>query len=174
MKKGEKMSEIQKKKIASTLFGHPTSLATRKLMGQKSKGRHPVCEFKKGQPGPRTKFKKGRIPWNKGKEFLAIKGEKNCNWKGGVSKTNYQDVRNSFEYRMWRISVFERDNYTCIWCGARCGKGKSVELCADHIKPFFLYPELRFAIDNGRTLCSECHRTTDTYGGSRLYKNNKQ
>jgi 5-methylcytosine-specific restriction endonuclease McrA len=68
---------------------------------------------------------------------------------------------------LWRESVFKRDNYTCVWCGAKNkkGNGKTVVLNADHIKPFALYPELRFAIDNGRTLCVDCHRKTDNFGG---------
>lgn len=79
-------------------------------------------------------------------------------WKGGVNKINLK-IRGSLQYRLWRESVFERDNYTCVWCGQRGGK-----LNADHIKPFCDYPELRFAIDNGRTLCIPCHRKTDTWG----------
>lgn len=85
------------------------------------------------------------------------KGENNPNWKGGITPIN-KAVRMSMEYKLWRKAVFERDNYTCIWCGF---KGT---VHADHIKPFALYPELRFAIDNGRTLCVTCHKTTDTWG----------
>ncbi len=92
----------------------------------------------------------------------AQRGEKNRNWKGGITPIN-KVIRTSKEYKLWRTAVFERDDYTCIWCGARSGKGKDVVLHADHIKPFCDYPELRFAIDNGRTLCVPCHKTTDTY-----------
>ena len=106
---------------------------------------------------------------------LANKGEK-CNfWRGGRI-TERQKIYNSSEYKLWRKSVFERDNYTCVWCGIKNGDGKSIYLEADHIKPFCDYPELRFAIDNGRTLCHECHKKTNTYGrkifSEKYYKRN--
>lgn len=91
------------------------------------------------------------------------KKELHPNWKGGVSPIN-KIIRRSNEYKLWRTAVFERDNYTCVWCGLKSGLGKGAVLHPDHIKPFAYYPELRFAIDNGRTLCIDCHRTTDTYG----------
>lgn len=87
------------------------------------------------------------------------KGKNNNMWKGGITPINMA-IRSSPEYKLWRTAVFERDNYTCIWCGY---KGSLLQ--ADHIKPFAYYPELRFAIDNGRTLCVACHKTTDTYMG---------
>ena len=89
-------------------------------------------------------------------------GENNSNWKGGITPLNLK-IRHSREYKLWRKAIFERDNYTCIWCGDK----KGGNLNADHIKPFALFPELRFAIDNGRTLCELCHKTTDTYGGKK-------
>lgn len=113
----------------------------------------------------------GQVAWNKGIKHTAISGDKNINWKGGITPIN-QQIRTSLEYKLWRTSVFERDNYTCIWCGVKNekGLGKSIKLHADHIKPFAHYPELRFAIDNGRTLCIDCHKTTDTYAGKSLIK----
>ena len=110
----------------------------------------------------RTRFKKGQVPWNKGNKFPQFSGKNSPNWKGGTTPL-IRIIRASREYKLWRKSVFERDNYTCVWCGARSREGKPVIIHADHIKPFADYPELRFAIDNGRTLCIGCHEKTDTY-----------
>jgi 5-methylcytosine-specific restriction endonuclease McrA len=94
----------------------------------------------------------------------ARRGEKNNMWKGGITPINAK-IRNSLEYKLWRESVFERDNWTCVWCLVRGG-----ELHADHIKPFALFPEIRFAIDNGRTLCKPCHKLTESYGNRWITK----
>lgn len=78
-------------------------------------------------------------------------------WKGGLTSRN-RLIHGSVEYKIWRESVFERDNYTCQECGQRGGK-----LEAHHIQPFSLFPAMRFVISNGQTLCVGCHKLTDTY-----------
>jgi hypothetical protein len=67
--------------------------------------------------------------------------------------------RPRYEMSEWRKSVFERDDYTCQECGVRGGK-----LQADHILPYSLFEEYRWDLDNGRTLCVDCHKKTNTYG----------
>lgn len=91
----------------------------------------------------------------------AQRGEKSHCWKGGKVRAK-EVIRQSIEFRLWREAVFARDNYTCQFCGQRGGK-----IQADHIKMFAYHPELRFAIDNGRTLCIPCHKTTATYQKNR-------
>ena len=90
------------------------------------------------------------------------------NWKGGISAIN-ERIRKSVNFKLWREAVFKRDNFTCVWCGIKGqkGLGRRVVLHPDHIKPFCDYPELRFAIDNGRTLCIDCHKKTDTFGNNK-------
>lgn len=79
-------------------------------------------------------------------------GENNGNWKGGVCSESILQ-RSSKENKKWRISVFERDDFTCQICGDNRGGN----LNAHHIKRWCDYPELRFNIDNGITLCKDCH-----------------
>lgn len=145
--------------------------------------------------------------WHKGKQFSKkhlnnlskalkrnpkISGKNSYLWKGG--KTHWRDrIRNSIEYKQWRTTVFERDDYTCMFCSARNGNGKAVNLQADHITPFSkildkiifeqgienifekaMKYELLWDINNGRTLCEPCHRKTDTYGFQNEDKSIKQ
>src|SRR2546430_7713032 len=72
--------------------------------------------------------------------------------RGGARQSERMKEMGRIEYRLWREAVFQRDNYTCIRCGTCGGK-----LQADHIKPWSKFPELRYAIDNGRTLCKPGH-----------------
>lgn len=89
----------------------------------------------------------------------AKKGGKNPGWKGGV-KNRLEQLRNGLLNKAWRWAIFKRDNFTCQQCGAI-----NVMLNAHHIKDFIQYPKLRFAIENGTTLCLPCHKGTDNYGG---------
>lgn len=133
-KKGEKMSKEDKAFISELV-----KEGLKKLGTHPNKGKHFTEEHKR-------------------KLGLSRSGEKNWNWKGGITPIHIK-IRSTYEYKLWKMSVLKRDNYTCIWCGSK----KQIE--ADHIKPSILFPELRFAIDNGRTLCKPCHMTTNTYGG---------
>lgn len=57
------------------------------------------------------------------------------------------------ELRLWRIAVLKRDNFTCKCCGD--AKGNNLQ--AHHILNFKTHEHLRLDIDNGITLCKNCH-----------------
>lgn len=84
---------------------------------------------------------------------FAAKGEKHPRWKGGITFIN-RALRETAEARDWRRSVYERDSYTC----QHCGDSRGGNLNAHHIKSFALYPELRYELSNGITLCEPCHQ----------------
>lgn len=62
------------------------------------------------------------------------------------------DYRHDSRYKAWRLSVFERDNFTCQGCDQVGG-----ELQAHHLKTFKDYRALRYDTNNGITLCKRCH-----------------
>ena len=101
----------------------------------------------------------------KGKTRPDISGENHYLWIIDRTEANeLARLRTTLEYKVWRESVFKRDNFTCQICLVRSGKHKRIVLNADHIKRFSDYPELRFTISNGRTLCKACHLKQDTHG----------
>lgn len=79
-------------------------------------------------------------------------GEQHYKWKGGKTWKRFADPA----YRAWRNSVLERDDYVCQACQRKCAKYEK-GLAAHHIQPYAAFPELRFHLDNGLTLCRECH-----------------
>jgi len=150
-------------------------------------GNHHKSEFKKGKTSLRkgvvlsdiTKqkigiSKKGQSPPNKGipcpeetknKISKTLKGrytrEKSPSWKGGLTPIDRQ-IRNSTDYSLWRKICFERDNFICQKCKESGGR-----LSVHHINNFADFPELRFAIDNGVTLCIKCHKEYHKIYGKR-------
>ena len=76
-------------------------------------------------------------------------GKNNTNWRGGISR-----IRSSEEKKVtkWRMAVFERDGFKCQCCGQIGG-----ELNGHHILSWIDYPAERYNVDNGITLCRDCH-----------------
>lgn len=72
----------------------------------------------------------------------------NMLWDYGVNE------RRCYEYKLWREAVLKRDGYECQMCGS------NDNLHAHHIIAWASTEDgspLRFDVDNGVTLCKECH-----------------
>lgn len=157
------MTEDQKKKISLANKGRHLSPSTQFKKGHKINVGHVYWGdksnwFKKNNKirnTGRTKFKKGRILSKKIEEKRINnipKGKNHYNWKGGISTVEDQ-IRKSKDYKEWRLAVYRKDYFMCQECGY---SGKQIN--AHHIYSFSKYPEYRFDIGNGHTLCKSCHR----------------
>ena len=125
----------------------------------------------------RLKIGKANAIANKGKF-----GELSSHWKGGIKRSHKNSSDRSqrviFRREIQKL-VFERDDYTCQICGDR-----GIALQVDHIQSWKEYVELRFNMDNCRTLCQKCHYkitfgkpmplTIKTWGHNLLNKQNEQ
>lgn len=173
-------SQETKGKIRQALLGRknqPHSLETRLKMSKSAMGnknavgiipseetRNKIRLTKLGNKNPNY----GKPTWNLGLKMseesrrkLSESKKQNFIASGRVHKQSPDErARQSRELKEWRFSVFKRDGFRCL----DCGEIKSGQLNADHIYPFAYYPRLRYDINNGRTLCVECHKKTPTYG----------
>lgn len=171
--KGRKRSEEFKKKVSQSMKGVKKSLQMRERLSKARKGK-PVSTFQLEQirkaNAKRTPSMLGKkhsletiakmraTALRNGNKPITKRGAECWNWKGGISPL-YKRIRRSKEFMDWREAVFKRDDWTCQGCGIRGGI-----LHPDHIKPFAFFPELRFELSNGRTLCKNCHVKTDSWG----------
>jgi len=79
-------------------------------------------------------------------------GENHGSWNPNLTDEEREQKRNCPENYEWKKAVFDRDDGTC----QKCGISKNLE--AHHILPWALFPELRFEVENGITLCKTCHK----------------
>lgn len=151
---GKKHTEETKNKMSIAKKGRKFSKEHRENISKALKGKklpESVCiKMSKSKKGIRPKNYE-EMRKNGGFENMNHKKENHHNWKGGITPENHL-LRNSSMYKIWREAVFLRDNFTCQDCGEFGGF-----LNAHHIKSFAEYPDLRFIITNGATLCKGCH-----------------
>ena len=141
--------------------------------------RKKISESLKGKKAPKTAFTRERVlgeknvNWKGGKpkclvckKILSIRGVKYCrkhfgqfqsgknhpNWVNGNYKKSDRPYGDSASH-YFRIEVYKRDNYRCKINNKDC-KG---QLEAHHILSWRDYPELRYDINNGITLCQFHH-----------------
>jgi hypothetical protein len=157
-----------REKISLKLSGRIISDKTKKILSKIQKGLHrnPETEFKKGQKHTQNwKDKMSEIQKKRCKE-----GKHNW-WKGGITELEY-NIRHSLQYRKWRDLIFIRDNYICQDCkqiknrlNAHHKKSFAKILQENNIKNFdeAINCQDLWNINNGITLCEECHKKTDNY-----------
>lgn len=131
---------------------------------------------KRWQGGVRTKNCQGcnkEIKWFPKKPYSTFLNQKFCSkhcsdkygfrykgsehklWKGGKA------IRDMGKQKRWSKAVMERDNYTCQHCFKRGG-----DLHAHHKLSFTYFPNSRWFISNGITLCVKCHYKTYIFYGN--------
>ena len=82
-----------------------------------------------------------------------MKGKNHPRYNFNMTEEERQIGRTYTKYREWRTSVYERDNYTCQYCGTT----KS-PFNAHHLNGHDKFIELRIEVTNGITLCEVCHK----------------
>lgn len=103
--------------------------------------------------GGKHKSRIGNKPWNKGLKLPQFSGPLSPHWITDRSLLAKKQERNDSVYKIWRTSVWERDSFKCRISNSTCfGR-----LEAHHILPWKDYPELRYEINNGITLCHAHH-----------------
>ena len=88
-------------------------------------------------------------------------GENHPNWNPNKTKEERLLGRSLPGIAKWKKSVKNRDQYTCQKCGFK------EYLCVHHKNNFNDFKEQRIDVDNGATLCVDCHHLFHKLYGNR-------
>jgi hypothetical protein len=110
------------------------------------KGGRPKCKYCGKQLKSRTAGKCLKCAG------LLKRGENHFNWKGDKRKKSTKKHLDN-EYKYWSLTVKRRDLFKCRLSSSDC-KGR---LESHHIYNWIEYPELRYVVNNGITLCAFHH-----------------
>lgn len=91
---------------------------------------------------------------------LKISGAKCHLYNHNLTDDERLNRRNLVEVREWRKAVYERDGYKCDICGK-----VGASLNAHHLNCWSVYPDQRFDVSNGITLCRADHKAFHDYMG---------
>jgi len=171
MKKGEKMSDELKLKLSLAKKGKKFTEEHKRNLSLAHKGKVPSNletlrnynlgkKFTEEHRANLSKALKGRKLTYKSEEtrqkalsnLITLSGEDNPRWIKDRSQLKLQKERGGHRHKCWSKEVKKRDNYTCHFnedCEGR--------LESHHIKSWKYYPELRYELDNGITLCHKHH-----------------
>ena|SRR3990167_7961523 len=178
--KGKKCPEISQRMMGNKfLLGRKLTEEHKRNMSLSRKG----IKFTEEHKAKLKLAKIGHIPWNKGKKGISeetrqrlvvshsghkqsketiekrmknMRGENNWRWiKDRTEKLERHQLKNSQEWKNWRMNVFERDKYTCQECG-----DSGVYIEPHHIVPIRVDKTKVFELTNGITLCRPCHQRT--------------
>jgi len=83
-----------------------------------------------------------------------LSGKNHPNYNPNLTDEERINNRDYYAIEKWRISVYEKDNYTCQCCG----DSKGGNLNAHHLNGFNWDIENRSNTKNGITLCERCHK----------------
>ena len=99
-------------------------------------------------------------------------GKEHPCWKEIKKNPLYKAIRQSGKTDVWRLEIFKRDKFACVICGSK------ISIQANHYPKSFaeilnkyniqtyekaLSCKTLWNINNGRTLCLECHKKTPNY-----------
>ena len=165
-KKRGPLTQEHKDKLRQSNLGKKRSDIAKSNMSAASKGKRKSNTHRLNISNSRKKlFKEG---------LLNNSGENSSRWKGGLTPLN-KAIRNLPEYKTWRLNIYIRDKFMCQNCRL-IGSGNleahhivflSHLICDNNIKNIedaIKCKEL-WCINNGITVCHNCHKLAHTYGG---------